>query len=261
MTMVIHSGGCHCGQVRFEVEAPPVVEAQLCNCSICSMTAYLHLIVPKHRFRLLAGEDDLETYTFNTGVARHHFCRVCGVKSFYVPRSNPDGVSVNVRCLQPDTIESVKIEHFDGQNWEMHANELAHLSHDGAQPTAERTPRPRLDQEPPQAVAEWGWRYHHLGIPTTEARPGERYLEEFRMYVSGFDGSPYGVEWMRFEPGSPVSELVRTVPHIAFEVDDLERELEGKTLIGDPSSPSDGVRVAMILHNGMPVELMEFEEP
>ena len=81
------------------------------------------------------------------------------------------------------------------------------------------------------------------------------------MYVSGFDESPYGVEWMRFEEASPVSELVRAVPHIAFEVDDLERALEGKTLIGTPSSPSGGVRVAMILHNGMPVELMEFEKP
>jgi hypothetical protein len=99
--MVIHSGGCHCGRVRFEVEAPAMIVAKLCNCSICSMTAYLHLIVP-----------------------RSHF----GIKSFYVPRSNPDGISVNVRCLVPDTIESVKIDHFDGRDWEFHAHELTRLS-------------------------------------------------------------------------------------------------------------------------------------
>lgn len=257
--MVIHNGGCHCGRVRFEVEAPATIAAHICNCSICSMTAYVHLIVPKSRFRLLAGEADLETYTFNTEVARHHFCRVCGVKSFYVPRSNPDGFSVNVRCLQPDTIESVTIDRFDGREWEAHAHELEHLSRDESRPAGSRSQRTRRDHEPPVAVAEWGWRYHHLGIPTVEVRPGERYLDEYRMYVSGFADSPYGVEWMRFEPGSPVSELVQTVPHIAFVVDDLDRALEGRTKLGDVSSPSEGVRVAMILHNGMPVELMEFD--
>lgn len=118
----------------------------------------------------------------------------------------------------------------------------------------------RRDHEPPTAVAEWGWRYHHLGIPTDQPRDGEQYLEAYGMYVSGFSTSPYGVEWMRFEPGSPISELVRTVPHIAFEVDDLERALVGKTLLGEPSSPSNGVKLAMILHNGMPVELLEFTE-
>jgi len=107
------------------------------------------------------------------------------------------------------------------------------------------------------AVADWGWRYHHLGIPTDEVRPGERYLEEYGMHVTGFADSPYGVEWMRFEEGSPVTELVRTVPHLAFEVDDLDRALEGKSQLGDVSSPSEGVRVAMILHGGMPVELIE----
>jgi len=118
----------------------------------------------------------------------------------------------------------------------------------------------RQEHEPPVAVAEWGWRYHHMGIPTDTPRPGERYLEQCGMYVAGFGTSPYGVEWMRFEPGSPVSELVRNVPHIAFEVDDLECALEGKELIGEPSSPMAGVRVAMILHNGMPVELLEFSQ-
>ncbi len=97
------------------------------------MTSYLHLIVPQDRFRLIAGQEDLETYTFNTGVAQHHFCRHCGIKSFYVPRSNPDGISVNVRCLQPETIQSIKIRNFDGRNWELHAHELAHLSVEGVE--------------------------------------------------------------------------------------------------------------------------------
>jgi hypothetical protein len=116
----------------------------------------------------------------------------------------------------------------------------------------------RREHEPPRAIAEWGWRYHHLGIPTTEARPGERHLPELGMYVTGFDTSPYGVEWMRFEEDSPVSEFVRHVPHLAFEVDDLEMALAGKELIGEVSSPMEGVRVAMIMHSGMAVELLEF---
>ncbi len=126
--MIIHKGGCHCGSVRFEVDAPEDLVAELCNCSICSMTSYLHLIVPQNRFRLVAGQEDLKTYTFNTGVAQHHFCRHCGIKSFYVPRSNPAGISVNARCLRPETITSIKIRNFDGRNWELHAHELAHLS-------------------------------------------------------------------------------------------------------------------------------------
>jgi len=116
----------------------------------------------------------------------------------------------------------------------------------------------RKDHEPP-AVLSRGWRYHHLGIPTDEPRPGERYLEQLGMHVSGFETSPYGVEWMRFEPDSPISELVRTVPHVAFEVDDLDAEIEGKELLGELSEPSEGVRVAMIVHNGAPVELLEFQ--
>jgi hypothetical protein len=128
--MVLHRGGCHCGAVRYEVEAPAELDAELCNCSICSMTAYLHLIVPRSRFTLLRGESELETYTFNTGVAQHHFCPTCGIKSFYVPRSNPDGISVNVRCLDPETIDQVRVRSFDGRNWELNAHQLAHLSHD-----------------------------------------------------------------------------------------------------------------------------------
>jgi hypothetical protein len=128
--MTTHRGGCHCGKVRFEVDAPAELEVQLCNCSICAMTAYLHLIVPKARFRLLEGNDELTTYTFNTGVAQHHFCATCGIKSFYVPRSNPDGISVNARCLEPDTIFRIHITEFDGRDWEEHAHQLEHLSRD-----------------------------------------------------------------------------------------------------------------------------------
>ena len=126
--LVTHRGGCHCGDVAFEVEAPARLTVHDCNCSMCSMTGYLHLIVPASRFRLLRGDDRLTVYTFNTGVARHLFCRRCGIKSFYVPRSNPDGYSVNARCLDRSTIEHLAIEPFDGQNWERSAAALAHLS-------------------------------------------------------------------------------------------------------------------------------------
>ena len=113
-----HTGGCHCGAVRFEVQAPARIEVIDCNCSICSKTGYLHLIVPKSRFRLLQGEEVLRTYTFNTGTAKHLFCSVCGIKSFYVPRSHPDGFSVNARCLDEGTVEAMAVVQGDGKNWE-----------------------------------------------------------------------------------------------------------------------------------------------
>jgi hypothetical protein len=126
--MTRHSGGCHCGRVRFEVEAPAAIEVTECNCSICSKSGYLHLFVSRRDFRLLSGEDALETYSFNTGVAQHYFCRHCGIKSFYVPRSHPDGVSVNARCLDEGTIESLEIVPFDGRNWEQNASKLSPIS-------------------------------------------------------------------------------------------------------------------------------------
>lgn len=113
-----HRGGCHCGDVRFEVQAPADLDVLECNCSICSAGAYLHLIVRAPEFRLLAGAQQLTEYRFGTGTARHLFCRRCGVKSFYVPRSHPDGYSVNARCLDPATITSTWIRPFDGRNWE-----------------------------------------------------------------------------------------------------------------------------------------------
>lgn len=126
--LVTHHGGCHCGAVRFAVTAPAHLVIQDCNCTLCRMSGYWHLIVPATRFRLLQGQDSLQTYTFNTGTARHLFCRTCGVKSFYVPRSNPDGFSVNARCLDAATIAGVSIEPFDGQDWEQSAGAIRHLS-------------------------------------------------------------------------------------------------------------------------------------
>lgn len=122
-----YPGSCHCGAIRFEVNAPEKLECLECNCSICAKVGYLHLVVPKSAFTLLSGEQAITTYTWNTGVAKHTFCKVCGVKPFYVPRSNPDGYSVNVRCLDPWP-ENLTINKFDGQNWEDNAGEIAHLS-------------------------------------------------------------------------------------------------------------------------------------
>ncbi len=122
-----YTGSCHCGDVRFEIEADERIVAKDCNCSICKKSAYLHLIVPESRFKLLKGSDKLTSYSFNTGVAEHLFCSTCGIKSFYVPRSNPNGYAVNARCLEPQPRELV-VESFDGQNWEEHAHKLAHLS-------------------------------------------------------------------------------------------------------------------------------------
>lgn len=116
--MALHTGGCHCGSVRFEVRAPSRLTVSECNCSMCSRSAYLHLIVRKSQFRLLQGEEFLTTYTFNTGTARHLFCSVCGVKSFYVPRSHPDGYSVNARCLDEGTVDGIIIEPINGREWE-----------------------------------------------------------------------------------------------------------------------------------------------
>jgi hypothetical protein len=125
-------GGCHCGAVRFEVRLAETVEAQTCNCSVCRMTGFVHVIVPQSSFRLLQGEDALTAYTFNTGVAKHLFCATCGIKSFYRPRSNPDGWSVNARCLDDPDALVLRLSTFDGQNWESHAGELAHLSRESS---------------------------------------------------------------------------------------------------------------------------------
>ncbi len=118
----------------------------------------------------------------------------------------------------------------------------------------------RKDNELPESTEFWAWKYHHMGIPTKKRMPGERYLPQFKFYVSGFQNSPFGIEWMRFEEDSPVHPLIQAVPHIAFEVKDLDFELStrGFRVLTPPNPPSEGVRVAMIEHNGAPIELIEF---
>lgn len=121
-------GGCHCGAVRFEVELPEAFEVEDCNCTMCAMSGNIHVIVPANRFRLLQGADNLAEYTFNTGAAKHRFCKTCGIKSFYVPRSNPDGYAVTWRSLDDWMTLQVTVVPFDGQNWEANAARLAQKS-------------------------------------------------------------------------------------------------------------------------------------
>lgn len=116
--MITHAGGCHCGRIRFEVIAPAQLQVSDCNCSICAKSGYLHLSVPRSRFKLLSGTEYLTTYQFNTRTARHLFCSVCGIKSFYVPRSNPEGFSVNARCLDEGTVTGIEVRPFNGKEWE-----------------------------------------------------------------------------------------------------------------------------------------------
>lgn len=120
-------GSCHCGDVQFSVRAPEVIEADLCNCTVCKKSGYLHLIVPNSKFKLLAGKEKLLTYQFNTNVAKHYFCSRCGIKPFYIPRSNPDGIDVNVNCLDTKATQ-INITDFDGHDWEKHAHKLSHKS-------------------------------------------------------------------------------------------------------------------------------------
>ena len=120
----------------------------------------------------------------------------------------------------------------------------------------------RQEHELPKVTEDWGWKYHHLGIPTSTKMPNERYLDQFKFYISGFTESPFGIEWMRFENDSPMHELIKTIPHLAFEVENLDHELEIHQfeLLAKPNSPMDDVRVAMIKHNGAPIELIEFKK-
>jgi hypothetical protein len=134
--------------------------------------------------------------------------------------------------------------------------------------TAHRNPtrRPRKGRtrgvvDPPAAIARHGWRYHHIGIPYSTPRPDEQHLTGLGVHVCGFETSPYGIEWVRFDPNAPVPDLVRNVPHVAFVVDDLDEALEGKVVLIAPNAPSRGVRVAFILDDGAPVELLEFQLP
>ena len=127
---VTHRGGCHCGRVSFEADAPAAITVLDCNCSICRMSGFWHLIVPAARFRLLTGLQDLVEYRFNTGAARHLFCRCCGIKSFYVPRSHPDGVSINARCLHAGSVVSITVVPFDDGDRDAATAATAHLTLD-----------------------------------------------------------------------------------------------------------------------------------
>lgn len=115
--LTTYTGGCHCGAVRYQVQVEKLIATE-CNCSICCKKGFIHVIVPESRFTLLQGKDSLSTYTFNTGTAKHHFCRHCGIHSFYRPRSHPTGYDVNLRCLDGDQIDRFEIRSFDGANWE-----------------------------------------------------------------------------------------------------------------------------------------------
>ncbi len=128
--MTTHRGGCHCGRVRFEVEAPAHLEVLECNCSLCQKLGFLHLLIPRSQFKLVSGADSLTSYQFNTHTATHLFCKVCGVKSFYVPRSHPEDYSVNARCLDDGTVEMLTVTPFDGVNWEESAEGLEPLTED-----------------------------------------------------------------------------------------------------------------------------------
>jgi len=121
-------------------------------------------------------------------------------------------------------------------------------------------PIKRKDHEQPFVISKKGMRFHHIGIPTTEPKQNEKYLEQYKFYVSGFDTSEFGIEWMRFEKNSPVAEIIQKIPHIAFEVDDLNSAIKGKKLIGKIETPSNGVRTAMIVENDAPVEFIEFSK-
>ena len=119
--LTAYEGGCHCGAVRFRVLVDNW-DVQDCNCSICSKKGFLHLIVPSKQFTLLRGADALTTYTFNTGIAKHTFCRTCGIHPFYRPRSHPEGFDVNVRCLDGDVLAQFHIVPFDGAHWEQNVH-------------------------------------------------------------------------------------------------------------------------------------------
>lgn len=122
-TTTTYEGGCHCGAVRFRVTVDKH-EAIACNCSICRKKGFLHLIVPPDRFQLLSGEDALTTYTFNTGIAKHTFCKICGIHAFYRPRSHPQDYDVNVHCLDGNMGDRFHIVPFDGANWEDSIDQL-----------------------------------------------------------------------------------------------------------------------------------------
>ena len=155
-----YRGGCHCGQVAFEVVGV-LEDVSECNCSICTRKGYLHWIVPRDSFRLLTPMENLATYRFNTGVAQHHFCPACGVAAFYIPRSDPDKIDVNVRCIEGVELAEIPIRKFDGRNWEaaLRERDRGDRSAAGAQAlvreiSAFRVPHPRIRRDLPRLSGE-----------------------------------------------------------------------------------------------------------
>ena len=157
-----YEGGCHCGRVRFRIRAD-LAGLLECNCSICTKKGILHLIVPPEQFELLRGEEDLATYQFNTNTAKHTFCRHCGIHPFYVPRSDPDKISVNARCLEGVDTPSLKpTRFFDGKNWEEAQAARQARSQGGAAPHASATEgrrrrRARQDRPSRNSNADEPW--------------------------------------------------------------------------------------------------------
>ena len=125
--MIKHLGSCHCKQIKFEVIGKNNIQVLDCSCSICSILNYKHYVVDKSQFKLLKGKKYLSTYTFNTKVAKHMFCKICGIKSFYIPRSHPDSISINLNCINSKTINKVKIIKFDGKHWKKNINKIKSL--------------------------------------------------------------------------------------------------------------------------------------
>ena len=125
--MITHLGSCHCKQIQFEVIGKNNIQVLDCSCSICSIVNYKHYVVDKSQFKLLKGKKYISTYTFNTKVAKHMFCKICGIKSFYIPRSHPDSISINLNCINSKTINKVKIIKFDGKHWKKNINKIKSL--------------------------------------------------------------------------------------------------------------------------------------
>ncbi len=126
---MLFNASCHCKAIQLELDAELPLKAIQCNCSMCEKSGLLHVVTPASKFRVISGEDNLSCYTFNSHIAKHYFCTTCGIRPFYIPRSNPDGFSVNARCIDPYP-EQLEIEAFDGKNWEKYAHSLEHLSKD-----------------------------------------------------------------------------------------------------------------------------------
>jgi len=121
--MPMHSGQCHCGDVKFSFESAATMPVTLCNCSVCNMTGYQHVFIPQDEVTI-EGKDNLSLYTFNSGEAKHLFCKKCGIKPLYIPRSHPESYSINLRCVTSGTLSAGEITEFDGQNWEANIDQL-----------------------------------------------------------------------------------------------------------------------------------------